>query len=656
MRDLFNNKTNIVLFIVMNLCVVGIFLVIFVFDVDRRPVAEDFSKLREKEIERWMEKNNVENYEIKYEYSEEVSEGNVIYQSIKEGEKFDSIVITISKGKEVIEEDTFDIPVIHEETTRDELEKFFTDNGFTDVSYEYELSDLPKDVVIRTNVFGKVKKNDLILVTVSAGNDKDSVVVSVPDFTKFSLIEAQSWGKSNSINIKYETQLSETITRGKIISQSIEKGVELKSGDSITLIVSDGKGVKIPDFTGKTKEEITAWVNENKMENVKYLLVNSNTVQENYFIESKPKKDTEVSVDYQVLITISLGKKSVIETGQEGKTPEEFLSYVLSVNDSLKVVDSGYAFYSDTIPSGKVHSYDTGEVSEKGTIRYNLSLGPYNLTKEEYEGKNINDATTIKNNYNNKKAGIDLKLVPEDTTDSSKINVTYGCEVSGKTVTCKYGVKSIPVINAGEYNGLSETEARNKMTTYRNQYGQGNISISYGTYGSNVDKTYGCALNGNTKNEITCYLYREELKTENFTNITKEEAASKMKAYKQKYGVGVFLPMNIETDDYPEGKTFACTLNDPTISCNVAVAIKKASIMNPDAYATFMTTSYEGTKANLQQRFNQFTNIVFEPVESPKPVGQIVHIIVDGVTDSYSGGDYPLDTPIKIQICSVQKP
>lgn len=667
MRDLFNNKKNIFLFIGMILCVGGIVTILLFYEVDERPEAISFSRLHEKEIVRWMEKNNVENYEIKYEYSDDIAEGNVIYQSIKEGEKFDSIVITISKGKEDSKKETegetqelIELPTIDENTTRDSLEKFFEDNGFTDVTYEYTISELEKDRVVKLNVSGKAKKDDVIVVTLSAGKDTDSIVVTVPDFSKYSLLEAQSWAKTNLITLKYETELSETIERGKIISQSIQKDKEIKPGDTISLVISDGKGVKIPDFSGKNKEEITNWVKENKMENVKYLLVNSDTIEKDYFIDSKPKKDVEVSVDYPIYITLSLGKKTIVtvESGYEGKTAEELTAYVVSLNESIKVVDSGYTFYSDTIPSGKVHSYDTGDIAERGTVRYNLSLGPYTPNASEYEGKNINDASALAKTYNNKKAGVELKLNPEGTTDSSKYNITYGCSVSGKTVTCKYGVKSIPPINPLDYNELSETDARSKMTNYRNSYGQGSISIKYGTYGSPVDKTYGCTVTNN--NEVSCKLYREELKAENFTNIAKEDANAKMNAYRQKYGVGIFIASNIDTDDYPAGKTFACTINDNgsdsvSVNCNVAVAIQKASIMEPSAYAGFFTSSYEGTKAALQPMFSSFTNVTFEAVESDKPVGQIVHIIVNGVTDSYTGGDYALNTPIKIQICNKQK-
>lgn len=654
MKDFFSNKKNIFLSIILVLCIAGIIFVLFFLDLDTKVKAIDFSNLKENEIVEWMKSNNVDNYEIKQQFSDDVPVGGVIYQSVKEGEIIEKIEIIISKGKmEVKEDDEIELPTITDTTTREDLEKFFEENNFTDVTYEYVESELEKDIVIKLNVSGKVKKDDLILVTLSAGKDSNAVKIKVPDLTSYKLTEAQAWAKENSITLKLTYELSEKVERGMIISQSIKKDEEVTAGTSITIVVSDGKGVKIPDFTGKTKTDVETWVKENKLEEVEYKTEYSDTIEKDKVISIKPKTGTEISVDYPVTITISLGKKIsvTVKSGYEGKSVDELSKYIKGLNETLTLKDSGVAYYSSTIEKGKVHSYDLGTFGEKAEIKYNLSLGKYTIDKSKFEGISSNDAKALADKLVAQKADIKLVLNNTETNDVAA-GKTYGCSVSGTTVTCKVAVKLVPQIDAKDYNGLTIDAANNKMNQYKSQNGEGSFSFSYGDQNaSNIDIIYGCSVSG--KNTVVCKAYRDVITKEAYEDISEKDATDKMNTYAKKYGVGKLTLNKVTTDEHTAGNTYGCNVSGNNVTCNLAVATVKGEIMEATLFSGLQGSTFAETEANVKESLGVFKKLTVKGVSSSKPVGTVVSVSVNGVKNSYSGGSYPLDTTeIVVEICN----
>ena len=73
--------------------------------------------------------------------------------------------------------------------------------------------------------------------------------------------------------------------------------------------------------------------------------------------------------------------------------------------------------------------------------------------------------------------------------------------------------------------------------------------------------------------------------------------------------------------------------------------------MRPNYYEAGDT--YQQTKEKMQNYLSAFTNLSFVETTSDLRVGQIVKITVDG-NESYSAGNYPISTPIKVYIVSKQ--
>ena len=119
------------------------------------------------------------------------------------------------------------------------------------ISYEFKGSD--EDTFTRSSSLN---------ITVSKGPQPAGVVV-VSDFVGKHYSEVETWGKNNKITINKVTSFSEKVEKDYVISQSIEPKKEVKEGDILTVVVSEGKAVYAKNFVGMTSEELSRWASKN---------------------------------------------------------------------------------------------------------------------------------------------------------------------------------------------------------------------------------------------------------------------------------------------------------------------------------------------------------------------------------------------------------
>lgn len=166
-----------------------------------------------------------------------VPAGNVISQSVEDGEKVDEgtqITIVISTGPAA-----FDMPNVIGEDASDA--KATLEGKGLSVSLTYEKNDdVPEgNVIIQSIKSGaKVKKGDSLVLTVSSGKNVINVA-NVVGMTKESAV-AELEGQKLKVNNILENYSSD-VEKGKVISQNPTAGTGLLKGDSVTLYVSKGK-------------------------------------------------------------------------------------------------------------------------------------------------------------------------------------------------------------------------------------------------------------------------------------------------------------------------------------------------------------------------------------------------------------------------------
>ncbi len=213
------------------------------------------------EVVMYLEKNHL-NYELVYDYSNKYDKNIVFDQSIEPGEivKINDkpIKISISKGKK-IEMINLENKDIYDAT------KWLVDNKLI-VKYEYKYNS-------------KVKKNKIIKTSIDEDDELTSFDVVTLYVSKGSLImkdfknidEFKKWAIDNEISYIEEYEFSDKYNQGEIIKYSVKHGDSIDSDDVITVVISDGKKIKMPNLVGLNKNDAIKKLDDNKIKyNIDY--------------------------------------------------------------------------------------------------------------------------------------------------------------------------------------------------------------------------------------------------------------------------------------------------------------------------------------------------------------------------------------------------
>lgn len=592
MKSFFQNKANILLSLVL-IVILGIAgFLLFNYLSPENVKAIDYSQLAKSEIEEWFkEKDLSEALDFEYEYSDEIAYDKVIYQSIKEGDEiFEQITIVLSKGMDPEKEVEF--IEISQDLDVDEALKWLKENGFNDVSVEYVLSkEYPKGIVLDANANGLVKRSKPILLTVSAGEDADSVVIEVPDFKNMTKNEVSAWASKNAITVKFAYEMSDTVASDKVIAQSVEAGRSIKASQSLTVTISQGKGVTMISFNGKTKTYVSDWCRTSGIA-VSFSEEYSETIDSGYVISQSIASGKKVPVSTSLKVVISKGeqeKADVPTSGILGISEADFLRKAKEWK--LNPVKSATTYFSTTLKAGTIYSYDDGLIPVGSDINYALSCGPFTFDQNEFNGKKKSTAMSLVDKYNERNAHLTISF-SEVPNNSETLNRTFGCEISGTAISCKIAVEeTVDLIN-------------------------------------HVGKNSPC--NGATACEVDDISYA----------ITTQ--------YSDKYAEGLVI-----SQDVAAGKVKPGTKVKLVVSLGPE-PVATSYIMDIGDYESYHRSDADSTIAALKAGpFASFTNVRYQKSSSRYGVGVIISISVDG-DGSYSPGYYPINVPIVITVCSEQ--
>lgn len=596
MDKISKNKTVIILSVAL-VAVVAAIAVAFVLQLSGPKTMIDLSKLSEKEVQTWYksEFNDPTHLVINNKFDEKIEANKFISQSIPAGKEItrdDKLVVVFSKGPNpdtVVKLPDF----VKENYNKAKIEKFFTDNKFLDVTYEYVISDKALDTVLKVNVSNQAKRKDVVLVTLSVGDKVENISVKVPDLTSFTLNNAKSWASGNAINLKVSYVYSDEFAKDKVISQSVKKDTVVKGGSTINVEVSKGKEIVMKDLTNMAWADAKKWAHDNDL-SIYYTEKYSSTVAYGHVISQTPYAGTSLSEGGSVDVVLSLGKDpSSIKIDIEsyvGKTESAFLKYIAGLTKD------GYSFdepsklsgrYSDSIAKDLVLSHTVGTTSVTSTIEYYLSLGSYNLDANNFNGKSYSDAKTAIETANSKGAGVSLSVGNGKYNSSYGYDVLHACAVSGKNVSCSKSLGSY-VFDAEDYNGTSESDA-NSLIARENELGAGIAGLT----------------------------------------VSGEEHNS----------------------SYGAGQLFACAYDGSNITCKKSLGAEEEKASIPNAPQAFSANTYDQAVANVESALGMF-DLRIEAVEDDKDgytSGTVLSISVNGDT-GFKSGEYPLSTVVVVRI------
>ena len=218
------------------------------------------------DVMEWANKNKIKINTV-YEYSDNYKEGYIITQDISPNsilKDIKEINVIVSEGPNYSKELILTSMVSQ---NIDDLIKFINENHLKNVTINYETSEeIVKDSIINQSIKGQIKRCDAVTFTVSLGLKDALENIKLEDLTNKPEFDATLYLKKNGIiyDIKYE--FSDTVKRGNVISQSINANTEIKPfNDNVSLVISIGKKIIVPDFNNKTVDDVISWITSNNL-------------------------------------------------------------------------------------------------------------------------------------------------------------------------------------------------------------------------------------------------------------------------------------------------------------------------------------------------------------------------------------------------------
>ena len=270
----------------------------------------DFTNKSKFEIEFFMKQHQL-NYEFVPVFSSKIKKGYGVKQDIEPGKKVkinDTVIkVSISKGPKINVPDLTKMSVgeITEWAIKNKLKLEFKD-AYDDTVDEGEIikTDKNKDDIL--------EQGSVISVTLSRGKLK------MPKFN--SMNEFIEWADKYGIKYEEQHEFSDKVDIGEIISFSYDTGDTIKNNDSITVTISDGKKIEVPNVVGQSKNSAIS-----KLENAglsysvstKY----SDSVAKDKVISQSISAGSEVGAGTTVSIIVSLGKRPANSTPKPSTQP-----------------------------------------------------------------------------------------------------------------------------------------------------------------------------------------------------------------------------------------------------------------------------------------------------------------------------------------------
>lgn len=244
-----------VIIIAIVIYIVGSFFGLFKFGTKKNDTKDKDSKTQAEQVEMISVLGMTEDeassalkkagvsYEIVYESSDDAEEGDVIKQSVKEGEKIPStekVKITVCK------EGDLEIPSVVG-MDGDSAIQTLKDKGFkANRTFEYS-ADVAEGNVINQTPTGVGKKGDTVTIVVSAGIQS----VQVPSLANKTQQEAANELAAVGLQVgNVTTEYSDNYAAGRVIRQSVTQGKTVDAGTAVDLVISDGKKPEYYSYSG----------------------------------------------------------------------------------------------------------------------------------------------------------------------------------------------------------------------------------------------------------------------------------------------------------------------------------------------------------------------------------------------------------------------
>ncbi len=631
--------------IILSLCLAGTvgatgFFGYRIFENSRKVIVPDFLGKNVSEVIEWCGKlSEPHGCEFVYEDSTTIDKDKVFKQSVSaDNELTDKLIITVSSG--LIQE--IALPTINDNTTRADIEAWAQQNNIHDILFvEDENNDKINGTVLKIEPQPVYPNSEVIVHIAKSTKEKETDTPTTQDGedivikagTYVGLSEDDFKSKATSLGLKAnhnsnKDDYSSTVEKGKVVwhgSGTYEKGEKFNYGLSLGKSSSSSSSssdndlyIKAGTYVGKTESEIKTIASD------KGLKANHKTEKDAYS-DTVAKGSVvwhgsgQYVKDETFNYGLSLGKNGsdtsdddlYIKAGTYvGKTEDEFKTIATNkglVANHKSTLDD----YSDTVAKGSVVWHGSGQYEKDELFNYGLSLGKNGSDTSDddlyikagtYVGKTEDEFKTIATNKGLKPNHKSEKDQYSDTIAKGSI-VWHGSGQYVKDEAFNYGLS------------LGKQESAQTIQVSADQYV------------------------GKTESEFKTIAQTLGL---NPTHLTSRDAYSDTVAKGSivSHGYG----------SYTKGEDFNYGLS---LGKKETPVVSTVYIMRPNYYSA--SDTFDGTKQTILNALGALQNLTFQAVTSTsgEAVGQITKITVGG-DESYSAGNYTIDTPVVVYIVSKQ--
>ena len=194
----------------------------------------------------YLKRNGI-SYELKYEFSDTINKDHIISTDPSSGEVTplsSKVILTVSKGKSIT------VPNLKDMEMKDIVSWASENNVKLSFNEEYH-----KDIKLGQIISVSEKENNIIAegtnitITTSKGPLR---LINTHNLTEF-----KTWADKYKVDYSIKYEYSDTVSKGTIIKYSIEIDSIIDFDNSITVTVSNGKSVTVPNFVDMSKYNIT---------------------------------------------------------------------------------------------------------------------------------------------------------------------------------------------------------------------------------------------------------------------------------------------------------------------------------------------------------------------------------------------------------------
>lgn len=485
----------------------------------------------------WTEENNIKT-DQDFEYSDTTKKYNVISQSEKAEtltKNIDTVDFVVSNGpdynKEVILADMTGWNI-------DDVLKFIDENFLNNVTVNFEENtSVEKDTVISQNKTGTIKRSDPIIFTVSLGDKATLSPIKLKDLKNESLLNASVYLGRNGILYELKYEFSDTIEKGHVISSNPKEGTTVKPDELITLTISKGKEIKVPDLKNKTMAYVTKWMVENNIQ-INYSDKYDNNIKSGRVIESNYKEGDIIEEGTTVDVVFSKGPLTM----KKFDNINDFKSWADTNGIKYEIKEE----FNDNIEKDKIIKTSIEEganINLNDTITVYVSKG-IAVTVPDFTNKTKSTVQTECNNL-----GITCSFNEQYSTkvDSGKVisqNIASGTQISkGDTI-----VITIATANKNEASSSNKNSSSNSSSSSSNS---GSSSTSNSSGGSNSSGNTNTCDKSKTKQ---VWLNASDTFENTKNLIQNQNPGINFKFEKANPGYGTTGSITIETTEKYDGK------------------------------------------------------------------------------------------------------